>query len=477
MSFIDRIASRFGYVKRSDPRKRQSGVRSYGAAAINRLTQDFTTQNVSPDTDLIKELRVMRARSRQIAKNDPYMRRFLRLVDKNVIGPAGIALGVPENREVEALWYDWGKPATCCVTRRMSLNEAFRLAMRTKVVDGECFIRPVMPFRNAYNFALSFIPADCLDEDGNDDQRRIRMSVEKDEWGAPVAYHVWEKNPVDWYSGGGYRYGKKERIPADEIIHDYIEDSVGQTRGVPWMFAAIYRLNMLGGYEESELVASRVSAAKLGFIELGVGDEYQGDGEQVDGSRIMDAEPGSWETLPPGAKVQSWDPQHPNASFDAFIKAMLRAIACAGDVSYSSLTGDLTAVNYSSGRLGLLDERDTWSMLQEQFIEHVAGPVFEKFKEALLLSNRITVPVGDLPMIRPVWRPRRWAWVDPQKELGAAQQAVDLCVKSRRQIIEEQGGDAEQTWSELSEETQALKQADLLPQPNESAPAQQQPTE
>jgi lambda family phage portal protein len=397
-----------------------------------------------------------------MAKDDPYTRRFLRLVDKNVIGPAGIALNVPDAQDIEALWYDWSGIGTATVTRRMSLNEAFRLAMRTKVIDGEVLIRPVMPFNNQYKFALSFIPTDCLDENDNDDTKRIRMGIEKDEWGAPVAYHVWDKNPVDWYSGGAASYGRKLRISASEIIHDYQCDAIGQSRGVPWLFAAITRLNQLGGYEEAEVVAARIAAAKLGFIIQGDGGEYQGDGYQADGARIMDAEPGSWEQLPPGSDIKSWDPQHPNASFDAFVKAMLRGIACAADVSYSSLTGDLTAVNYSSGRLGLLDERDTWSLLQQNFIEHVATPIFNQFKEALSLTNKVSYSTARLAQIQPVWRPRRWAWVDPQKEIGAATDAVALCVKSRKQIIEEQGGDAEETWSELEAETQRLKSADLI---------------
>ena len=436
-------------------------ARSYAAASISRLTADFTTTNVSPDTDLILGLKVMRARSRQLAKNDPYMRRFLRLVDKNVIGPAGIALNVQGYPQVEAAWYDWSKPQTATATRQMSLNEAFKLAMRTQIVDGECLIRPLLPFKNAYNFAISFVPTDCLDEDLNDEGRKIRMGVERDEWGAPVAYHLHKNNPVDWYSGYS-AIGPRERIDASEIIHLRQVDAISQTRGVPWMHAALMKVNMLDGYSDAELVAARVSAAKLGFIIPGETDQYQGDGEQLDGSQLMDAEPGSWEVLAKGSTVQPWDPQHPNASFSAFVNVMLRGIACAADVSYHSLTGDLSQVNYSSARIGLLDERDTWSMLQQHFIEHVAEPIFERFKEALMLSRRTTFSPMEAQNVQASWRPRRWAWVDPQKEISAAQQAVDLCVKSRKQIIEEQGGDSELTWTELKAETDRLKTDGLL---------------
>lgn len=447
------------------PATRRTGkfiaARSYSAAAINRLTADFTTTNVSPDTDLILGLRIMRARSRQLAKNDPYMRRFLRLVDKNVVGPNGIGLNTPDAPEVESSWYGWANPATATATRSMSLNEAFRLAARTQVVDGECLMRIIFPFKNSYRFTLALIPTDCLDEDFNDEPRRIRMGVERDEWGAPVAYHLHKRNPVDWYSGST-SYGTRERISADEIIHLKQGEAIGQTRGVPWMFAGISKINMLDGYADAELVASRVSAAKMGFIIPGEGREYAGDAEQLDGSKLMDAEPGAWEILTQGDEVKAWDPQHPNASFEAFMRAMLRSVACAADVSYHSLTGDLTSVNYSSARIGLLDERDTWAMLQQHFIEHVATPIFSRFKEALTLTGKTSLSSDAMDEIEPSWRPRRWAWVDPMKEISAAAAAVELGVKSRKQIIEEQGGDADETWAELEAETKRLKSAGLL---------------
>lgn len=461
---LARAQRQSGYEKpatRQNRAGRVFGARSYAAAAINRLTADFTTTNVSPDTDLILGLRTMRARSRQLAKNDPYMRRFLRLVDKNVIGPAGIALNVDGFPEVETAWYDWSRPKTATATRQMSLNEAFKLAMRTQIVDGECLIRPLFPFKNDYGYTISFIPTDCLDEDLNDEMRKIRMGVERDEWGAPLAYHLHKLNPVDWYSGAS-SVGPRERISSSEIIHLRQVDAISQTRGVPWMHAALMKVNMLDGYSDAELVAARVSAAKLGFIIPGESDEYNGDGEQMDGAKLMDAEPGTWEILSKGSTVQPWDPQHPNASFAAFVNVMLRGIACAADVSYHSLTGDLSQVNYSSARIGLLDERDTWSMLQQHFIEHVAEPIFEGFKEALMLSKRKTFSPLQADSVKPSWRPRRWAWVDPQKEISAAQQAVDLCVKSRKQIIEEQGGDSEVVWTELDAETKRLKTAGLL---------------
>lgn len=473
MTILDRIANRFGYVKPAPARRRSpvpsGSSRSYAAASVNRLTADFTVSNISPDSELVNDLRIMRARSRKLSKDNDYMRRYVRLIKKNVVGPDGVSLTVVSDRGnegaakmIENDFYDWCHEDTAGVTRSMSFVTLCQLIEETRAVDGECFIRIVRPFGNDFGFALQLIPTDCLDENHNEDLgggKMIRLGVEKDEWGAPVAYHIRKRNPVDWMSGGE-NWGRRDRIPASEIIHHFHPAAIGQSRGVPDMFSAILRLNMLGGYEESELVASRIGAGKMGFFTLPDGATWEGDDVDAMGHTITDAEPGSFEQLPPGAKVETFDPQHPNASFGAFMKAMLQGVACAADVSYHTITGDLSSVNYSSARIGLLDERDTYRVLQNKLVEKVCDRVFVVFREEKMLRSGL--PPAEIAAMRPIWRPRRWTWVDPQKELNAAETGVRLGVTSRKQIIEEAGGDSEVVWKDLKDETERLKADGLL---------------
>jgi len=50
----------------------------------------------------------------------------------------------------------------------------------------------------------------------------------------------------------------------------------------------------------------------------------------------------------------------------------------------------------------------------------------------------------------PQWKPRRWAWVDPLKDLQANIQAVESGLKSRRTIIAEGGGDVEDVFDQIA---------------------------
>jgi capsid protein len=72
----------------------------------------------------------------------------------------------------------------------------------------------------------------------------------------------------------------------------------------------------------------------------------------------MDAEPLLIQELLPGQEFAEFNPTHPTTAYKDFMKAVLRSIARGLGMAYTTLTGDLEAVNYSSIRAGLLSERD-----------------------------------------------------------------------------------------------------------------------
>ena len=53
-------------------------------------------------------------------------------------------------------------------------------------------------------------------------------------------------------------------------------------------------------------------------------------------------------------------------------------------------------------------------------------------------------------MNAPTWKPRRWSWVDPMKDLQANIAAVEAGLKSRRTIIAEGGGDVEDVFDQIA---------------------------
>lgn len=481
-SIMDRFAAMLGYARKGAARRN-----GFAAADMSRLTASLASETEFINTTLRYQLRRLRARSRQACQNNPYGRRFAQLVVDNVCGPqpfrlqakaayANGTLDVSANRRIEAEWRAWGRVGACEITGKWSWNTLQRLIVRSLAVDGEVLIRKLAgPEQGRHGIRLQLVDIDRLDEQHNkvlSGGGAIHMGVEVDGVGRAVAYHLLKRKPSQWVHGHFER--EYERIPAAEVIHLYIPESAEQVRGVPWIYAALLQLVHLGAFAEAAVIAGQVGASQMGFIQSPDGGDPDGDGKDVNGNPMIDIEPGSFHRLDPGWEVKDWSPNYPDAQVGPFIKAVLRGISAGLGVAYHNLASDLEGVNYSSARIGELDERDGWMAMQQFVVEHMHEPFYaDTWLPMQSLSGVLPFPMQRLDKYRAVhWQGRRWTWVDPLKEVNAAVIAIDKKLKSRTRIVAEQGDDFEDTLNEIAAE-QDLAEAvgvSLAPQPA-AAPA------
>ena len=492
MGIIDRLARRRGYIKPEEA-QRPPAIRGFSAAQQSNLVSKWTTAPKPIDADIRQGLRILVARSRDLAANDDYMRRFLLLLKSNVVGPEGCRLqartigfngqpDIPANNAIEEHWRTWGELGSPEVTGGLSFHDCEKLFIETAAKDGEVLIRVVRGWHhNRYQFAFQFLDTQLLDVEYNRDLGGgsvIKMGVELDSWRRPVAYHLAQPKPLgdDYYSYGGQNY---QRIPATDIMHRFLPEAVWQTRGFPWMAPSMFRLKMLGGYEEAELVAARVASSKMGFFQSEEGDDgYTGDTTDADGEGIIDAEPGTFSKLPPGVSFQAWNPDHPTGAFKDFVKANLRGIAAGLGVSYFSLANDLEGVNYSSGRLGAIEDQELWKQLQNWMISGFHKPLYDMWLQSALVTGQITINGKPLNSSRRdkyrrvAWQPRRWKWVDPAKEMKGHGEALDRRLKAPQQVITEMGNDPE-TVLDAWQAWDAMLSAKGITMPETTTPPQQ----
>jgi lambda family phage portal protein len=466
--------------RRHTAARRQGALRrNYAAAQFNRLTNDWFSSRTSANAELRRGLLTLRARSRELARNNDYIKKFLSTVTKNVIGPKGIQLqvkvkdadtnGLDETLAsiVQEAFKDWSKPKTASANGKMSWTDQQKYATRIMARDGEFLARFVYA-DNPFGFSLHFIDVDWLDETFNillPNGNRVLMSVEVDKWGRPVAYHLTPPSYEYLYpEHAGAR--RRERVNAAEIIHGFLPyEDAEQSRGVPWAHTAMLRLQTLGGYEEAELVAAQIGACTGVYLIPPEGDEGAGyaDDDEAEGYQrsIENIEPGTKEELPPGYDVKTVDPNHPNTNYGAFQKSVLRGISSGLDVSYHTLSGDLEGVNYSSIRAGLLDERDTWRSLQTYMIEHFCTPVFLEWLQSAILNGAVEgVRASDFQRLTsPKWQPRGWDWVDPLKDMQAAVLSINNGLESRTDLLAERGENFEHKLKNLAKEAELAKKS------------------
>lgn len=469
MTFSDRMRLAWKALTHS-PQARRS---AFMGADTSRLTNSWVTSPMHLNTALYQDLQKLRARSRELARNNEYGKKFLALVADNVVGHAGFSLQIQalrpdgsideaDSNYLEDRFGAWGKPGNCDVTGRLSFTSLQRLLIRSVAQDGEAIVRKHRTGSFGYQLELvdPALLAEALQFDlpgGN----KVRMSVEYDAMHRPVAYYFGRSDYADPRASADPFSNRYERVPAEEVFHLFLPEAVAQIRGVPWMAAAIYRLQMLGGYEEAAMVASRLGAAIGGFFETPDGDASAlADATQgAAGAEelLMDVEPGVYRALPPGVKASALNPNYPHQMFGEFVKMCLRGVSAGFGVSYNSLANDLEGVNYSSIRAGVLEERETWKGIQGWMIETFLAPVYSEWLPQAIVAGQIKLPFSKLAKFdSAIWQGRRWDWVDPLKDTDANVTSAQNGLKSYSQIIREQGRDPEEVWRELEKDRSRL---------------------
>ncbi len=448
--------------------------RAFDAAAFTRLTEDWATWTTSADIDLWADIYRLRARARRESQNNPIARKGMKVFIKNIFGPDGIRLRmkVPMkkgkklnqklNTQIEQLFRQWGRRDYCTVQGNISWKRAQRFAGAQVWRDGECFIRR-RTSNNKFGFSLQWLDPDQLDtnyflyqmQNGN----QIRMGVEVNPDGRPVAYHFWSHHPAEWSMSNRQRI----RVPAEDVIHLYEPERVMQTRGVSEMASSLLTMHQHGQYAMAEIVAARAAAAKMGFFEkAGTDAGYEGTERDEEQLIKMKMAPGTIEQLPEGVQFKAWDPQHPTNAFPAFTKMLLRLIGAGMDISYETLANDREGVNYSSIRAGLLDDRDTWRTWQDYFSDELTDRVFAWFLESAWLSGLIQLDGAPADYIDyAVWTGRAWAWIDPLKDAQSATLMRSNGLETHTSQLASQGEDFEEAMETFAYEKTVYAQLGL----------------
>lgn len=464
-TITQRVLGAFGIETARRSAQRPPARRSvYAAARVDDLVADWLVRCLSADESIKGDLRKMRDRARGLVRDNEYAARYLGLLEENVVGHYGIELQAanklgsgrlnrPVNQKIEAAWRDWSDPETASYDEKLSWPDIQRLVIRSLGQDGEALIRMIPGAPNRFGFALQPLDPDLLDHELNREAssrgNAIRMGVEVDDRGRAVAYWLLTAHPSETRSGTK----PYERVPADQMIHLYVMQRPGQTRGVPWLAPVMFGLHMLHGYQEAELVAARLAAAQ-GVLYEQDPDIVQ-DPEDNREALVEEVVPGQDRVLPPGFKPHFRNPTHPNTSFKEFHAAVMQGIAAGGNVAYTSLSGNLERVNYSSIRAGLFSERDFYRWLHTWLPTHLHRRVHREWMKWSLTTGALQLPTTDTARIgAAMWLPRGWPWVDPLNDLQAAEKEIALGLNSRTNLCAERGRDYAENLDDLQQEAE-----------------------
>ena len=128
------------------------------------------------------------------------------------------------------------------------------------------------------------------------------------------------------------------------------------------------------------------------------------------------------------------------------MRLQLHAIAAGVGLTYELLTGDLSQVNYSSIRAGLIEFRRRMEALQWQLlVPGLCQPVWRRFVLAAQAAGKL--PDGEIGVD---WTAPRFEAVDPMKDIQADILAVRAGVMTLKEAIARQGYEPAQVLAEIA---------------------------
>lgn len=475
-----------------------------GASLDSQETVNWWPAYTSGDSATLWDRTLAGMRVRDQLRNDPHaVAAVVRLLDM-LIGaglrlaprPDPRALGIDLTTEsgrtvyadlvgqLKAEWRIWGDDPRKFndAQRKLSFNAQMRLMARTYLtMNGATAYLTWRETPGArYATALRVFDPDRLSNPYNEPNTiKMRGGIEFTGDGEPVAYHVRNGHPADYFRMGLNM--QWTQIPARTdtgrpvFIHAYEPDREDQSREISPFAPLMTRLRMISKHADTELASATVNALFAAFVSSNLplaeatqaltpaavtyadkrASYYMRNPARLMGVRIP--------VMPIGDEIKiNSSPRQTNA-FQHFHTAFLQSIAAPLGLSYEQLAMDWTKTNYSSARAALNEVWRRIRTLSAIFVENAVMPVYYAVVEEAFDKGYIVPPPGapdfwDDPgaYLSAKWIGPPKGYVDPTKEAEAATLRMASLISTLEAECAEQGNDIEDTINQIAVEDQML---------------------
>lgn len=458
-------------LRRAMARNAMVRVRAYEGASVKDGWVPRRS-GASANADHAADSAMLRARARSLVQNNPYAAKALSCLVANVVGegilPASRAVDEKTRNTLDTLWQQWVSQADA--DGGTDFNGLEAQAYRAMEQDGEVLIRLrarrpedglVVPLQ------IQVLEIDYLDstKNGKIENGQIVSGVEFDKLGRVTAYWLYDAHPGDGYRAGGLVSIKSKRYGADRIIHLFAPDRPGQARGISRFAPVIARLRDLAIYEDAEL-ARKQNEALLSVFITGDGADFAmpDPGASVGAAADRAAQFGELGSLRPGAVLatngQNVTVAEPTAApgYADYVRMQLYAIAAGTGVTYEMLTGDLSQVNFSSARTGMMEfrraaEQRQWHVLVPRLLTHV----WSAFVEAAVLAGKIKSADTAVE-----WSTPKWDYVNPLQDVKSDAAEIAGGLSSLSEKLRKRGYQPDAVFREMGEDYERLKASGAL---------------
>lgn len=398
-------------------------LRAYEAGKQSRRTDGWYENSKGPNADLRQVLQRIVSRHQDQVDSDSWADKAIKVVVNNWIGEGIVGEPVNKNKKYSSLWNDWANSTACDFYSKLNFYGLQALVARTIAVRGSCLIRRRIDERLMQQglppLTLQVLEPDWLDM-SKDNGSTIVFGKEYDDEARLTGYYIRKNHPgeSDWRQS---RLGS-DLIQASEVCHVYDVRRPGQATGVPWGASSLLTLRDIGDHAQARMMLDKLACCFTAFVTDSDPDSAMSDANSPDSSiptLFEKLEPGAIEVLPPGKSVQFSNP--PTAgNFIEMQRHHLHSVAAGYGITFEALTGILSEVNFSSGRMGWLEfHRNVghwrWNIAIPQFLDPVSQ-WFAAAVQAAGMANRVNS--------RMLWTPPRREMINPSEEIPALVAAI-----------------------------------------------------
>jgi lambda family phage portal protein len=450
-------------------------ARNFDAAGSGRSGSGWKAIGSSADAIIGAAAATLRDRNRELVRNNPHAAKAVSSLTTNIVGsgimPRPNTGNEATDKQIADLWEDWSR--RCDADGQLDFYGLQTLAVREMIEGGEVLLRR-RPRRASDgvpgNLQVQLVEADLLDPGREGPQQDggstfAVQGVAFDGIGRRVGYWLYPAHPRNNYVSMKMAL-QSALIPAEDVIHLY-EKQRTQVRGIPWGTPAMQSLRDLGDYETAELVRKKIEACMVGIVtggdenDMGVGISLEGDERpgvyDKDGVAVERFEPGMFAYARGGRDIKFSQPAA-TGTYDTYKRSMLHTVAAGYRLPYELLTGDLSQVNYSSIRAGLIEFRRLVETVQWQI---VIPTLCQRIWDWFVLSHQIAGLIK-LDRVPVKWStPKFWS-VDPVKDATADLLMLRTGSKSLQEVIAENGRNPTDVLNEIKETWAMLDKLGLV---------------
>lgn len=433
--------------------------RLYEGAQPGRRTDGWIRTASDANAEIVRAAPALRKSARDLVRNNAYAALALQEWEGNA-APLAARAQVDEtdaatarklNEAVDALWYE---QCQAIDPNGDTFDAQQCLAVRSIVESGAVLVRRIEGSANErapLPFHLQILEPDHLD--GSQDRElpdggAIIGGVEIDAAGQVQRYHILREHP-----GAAAVFTRRlgsAPVPASEMLHVFERLRPEQLHGASWFAPVIVKARDLDQYDEAELVRKQIESCMAAFVEdvdSSLGDYTLGASVfDSNGDRIEEFRPGMIGYLPSGRRVTMAVPSS-SGGYSEYMRTQLRGYAAGLALTYELLTGDMSQVNFSSGRMGLAGfKRRVRKLHNKVLIPRLLDPVWRWFITYAQAAGKV-----DERKIWAKWTPPRWDSIQPVDDATADLINMRSGAATFGQVVSERGYDPVDQLREIAE--------------------------